>query len=104
MVDAIPDGGVQDRRVPPDDLVVLGIAGGDQHQGRHTGEIEAHVVVEVETPHPLARGAAAARRHDAAGAERRKRGRAQVPVRPCHQDHVNRSLPSWFSSVTTLDP
>ncbi|GGV09553.1 hypothetical protein GCM10010260_54920 [Streptomyces filipinensis] len=94
MPDAVADGGVQDRRVPADDLVVLGVTGGDQHQSRHIGKVEARGVVEVETPRPLVRGAAAARRDDAAGAQRRKSGRAEVPVRSGHQDHVNRRLPS----------
>jgi hypothetical protein len=31
--DAIPGGSLQDGRLPGDDLVVLGITGGDQHQG-----------------------------------------------------------------------
>ncbi|MFD5271631.1 hypothetical protein [Streptomyces sp. NPDC058335] len=44
VVNAVAHGGVQNRRVPPDDLVVLGVTSGNQHQGRHSGEVEAHVV------------------------------------------------------------
>ncbi len=87
VADAVADGGVQDRRVPGDDLVVLGVAGGDEHQGRHAGEVEARTGVEVEAPHPLARRAAAARRNGATGVQRRKSGRAEVPVRSGHQNH-----------------
>ncbi|MDO0911326.1 hypothetical protein QQM39_10825 [Streptomyces sp. DT2A-34] len=47
LADAVTDRGVQDRRVPPHDLVVLGMGGGDQYQGRQTCEVEARVVVEV---------------------------------------------------------
>jgi hypothetical protein len=104
MPDAVPRNGVQDGRMPPDDLVVLGSAGRDQHQGRYAGKVDARVVVEIEPPHPVVRRAAAACRGRAAVPQCRESGRAEVPVRSGHQDHVSRSLPSWFSSVTTLDP
>ncbi len=74
MADPVPRRGFQDGRVPPDHPVVLGEPGGDQYQGRYTGQVHAHAVVEVEPADPHAGGAAAARRRRTAGMERRQRG------------------------------
>lgn len=104
MPDAVPHGSVQDGRVPPYDLVVFAISGRDQYQGRYTRKVNAGGVVEIELPHPATRRTAAACRLHTAGVQRRESGRAEVPVRSGHQDHIRHSLPSWFSEVTTLDP
>ncbi|MDN8550089.1 hypothetical protein PUW81_013330 [Microbacterium sp. NM3R9] len=99
--DAVAGSGIQDRPVPGDDAIVLGVARRDEYQRRDAREVEAGGIVEVDEPLPLGRVRVPPMAGMSRAASSWRVSDASCPFAPVTMIIAVGPL-GWFSSVTTM--